>query len=529
MKRIAALALFSLALTTAAPARADLCAIDHAPAATLLLPYFEVDLGNPGGRTTLFSVNNAGDKAVLAHVVLWTDLAVPTLAFDVYLTGYDVQTINLRDIFATGVLPRTADKDRDPSDIYSPQGEFSFSDVSFPGCEGLPPQPLPASLADSLQRAHSGRPSSLFQNQCAGVDRGQPQVVRGYVTVDVVKRCTTLRPGDPGYFGPDGVAGFDNVLWGDFFQVDPGGRFAQGDSLVRIEASPDRFGPGSRTFYGRYVQGSGADGREPLATAWASRYLNGGPFDGGTDLIAWRSVPWAGSSFPCGTRPAGFPQAQQELIAFDEEENPAFTNQSFPGPPPPPVILTPFPGATTRVRVGGPDLPLPFNFGWILFDLAPFVNAPPDPYAQAWVGQVSSAQGRFSVGFQSTHLGGLCAADRCPAGQPAAVGELCVGPTTVGQPAHFSVTPQGCFSSLCTEVVHAGCAVQHDGPDFRLDALVCLQARDFGTCTPDCGGGGMARCDSGALAPGTYTARLGALALTFQVPSVTGSCVTAPP
>ena len=38
----------------------------------------------------------------------------------------------------------------------------------------------------------------------------------------------------------------------------------------------------------------------------------------------------------------------------------------------------------------------------------------------------------------------------------------------------------------------------------------------------------MARCDTGALAPGTYTARLGALALTFQVPSATASCVAAP-
>jgi hypothetical protein len=529
MKRTAALALFSAVLITAAPARADLCAVDHAPAATLLLPYFEVDLANPAGRTTLFSVNNAGDKSVLAHVVLWTDLAVPTLAFDVYLTGYDVQTINLRDIFTTGTLPRTADKDRDPSDIYSPQGQFSFSDVSFPGCEGLPPQPLPASLADSLQRAHSGRPSSLFQNQCAGVDRNQPQVVRGYVTVDVVKRCTTLRPSDPGYFGSDGVAGFDNVLWGDFFQVDPGGRFAQGDGLVRIEARPGGFGPGSRTFYGRYVQGSGADGREPLATAWASRYLNGGPFDGGTDLIAWRSVPWAGSSFPCGTRPAGFPQAQQELFAFDEEENVQLANQTFPGIPPPVVILTPFPGAANRVRIGGPDLPVPFDFGWLLLDLAPFVNAPPDPYAQGWVGQVSSAQGRFSVGFQSTHLGDLCAADRCPGGLPVAAGQLCVQPTAAGQPAHFTVTPQGCFSPLCTEVVHAGCAVEHDGPDFRLDALVCLQPRDSVTCAQDCSGGGTARCDSGALAPGIYTARLGALALTFQVPSATATCVGTPP
>src|SRR4051812_36865105 len=86
------------------PAVAKTCAVDAVPAATLLLPYFEVDLTKPGGRTTPLAVNNASDRATLAHVVLWTDLGVPTLAFDVYLTGYDVQTINLRDLF-TGSLP----------------------------------------------------------------------------------------------------------------------------------------------------------------------------------------------------------------------------------------------------------------------------------------------------------------------------------------------------------------------------------------------------------------------------------------
>ena len=37
------------------------------PGATLLLPYFEVDLDHPAGVTTLFSINNASATAVLAQ------------------------------------------------------------------------------------------------------------------------------------------------------------------------------------------------------------------------------------------------------------------------------------------------------------------------------------------------------------------------------------------------------------------------------------------------------------------------------
>ena len=46
-------------LGMAIPAGAVICTIDDVPAATLLLPYFEVDLANGNGITTLFSVNNA--------------------------------------------------------------------------------------------------------------------------------------------------------------------------------------------------------------------------------------------------------------------------------------------------------------------------------------------------------------------------------------------------------------------------------------------------------------------------------------
>jgi len=40
------------------------------------------------------------------------------------LTGFDVQTINLRNIF-NGVLPVTADLGADPADLVSNQGELS--------------------------------------------------------------------------------------------------------------------------------------------------------------------------------------------------------------------------------------------------------------------------------------------------------------------------------------------------------------------------------------------------------------------
>ena len=106
-----------------------------------------------------------------------------------------------------------------------------------------------------------------------------------------------------------GVASNVNQLWGDWFIIDPANAFAQGDNLVHIEAHdspfagtllPDGRGvntsnnPTGYTFYGRYVfpNGSpnGQDNREPLGTAWGARYLNGGPFSGGTRLVVWRDA-----------------------------------------------------------------------------------------------------------------------------------------------------------------------------------------------------------------------------------------------
>src|SRR3954451_22946129 len=101
MKKVLVFAALAFLLAMGGQAFAVICTIDDVPAATLLLPYFEVDLtgGQAGsGVTTLFSINNASATAVLAHVVVWSDLSVPVLDFNVYLTGYDVQSVNMRDI-----------------------------------------------------------------------------------------------------------------------------------------------------------------------------------------------------------------------------------------------------------------------------------------------------------------------------------------------------------------------------------------------------------------------------------------------
>jgi hypothetical protein len=422
MKRtVLCLALLGL-LALGGQAIADICTVDDVPAATLLLPYFEVDLDNANGVQTLFSVNNASATAVLAHVVVWSDLSVPVLDFNIYLTGYDVQTINLRDILVNGTLPRTASAGQDPTDTISPHGEFS-QDINFASCQGqLPPPTLPSTFITHLQNSLTGQSSAVLGNRCAGRDLDD-RIARGYITVDTVNNCTLRFPGDAGYFvaGGAGDVTNQNVLWGDYFYVNSGQNFAQGETLVHIEAdatNPETSVPGEYTFYGRYVAWTAADNREPLSTNFATRYINGGVFTGGTDLIVWRDSKVNQGAFTCpavlGTRPAWYPLGQEGIVIFDEEENPDVPT-TFPiSPQPPGQALTPFPAEAQRTAVDSSALPVPFDFGWLYLDLNTTVaaagnNPPEDPVAaQAWVTAVMDADGRFSVGFDAIQLDDAC-------------------------------------------------------------------------------------------------------------------------
>ena len=91
MKRLALSTALLSVLVCGSRATAELLTIDPVPAATLLLPYFQVDLqapvGDPNGPNTVFSVNNVGTTPAIARVTLWTDWGLPSLAFDLLLTG----------------------------------------------------------------------------------------------------------------------------------------------------------------------------------------------------------------------------------------------------------------------------------------------------------------------------------------------------------------------------------------------------------------------------------------------------------
>jgi len=416
-KTVSCLALLGL-LALSGQAVATICTIDDVPAATLLLPYFEVDLNNPNGINTLFSINNASATAVLAHVVLWSDLSVPTFDFNIYLTGYDVQTVSVRDIF-NGTVPRTASAGQDPGDTISPKGTFS-QDINFASCSGqLPPPAVPASFVTHLRASHTGLFSAIL-NGCAGRAFGD-NIARGYVTVDTVNNCTLRFPGDAGYFasGGTGDATNQNVLWGDYFYVNSGENFAQGETLVHVEASatnPETSVAGQYTFYGRYVNWTAADNREPLSTNFAARYINGGAFTGGTDYIVWRDSKVDQNAFKCGTLPAWYPLGEEQIVIFDEQETPELQTVPPFSPPPPGDFLIPFPAESQRTAVDGEDFPVSFDFGWIFMNLNTTVaaagsNPPEDPAAaQAWVTVVMDASGRFSVGYDAIQLDSACTA-----------------------------------------------------------------------------------------------------------------------
>jgi len=66
------------------------------------------DIALQPAATTLFTIQNVSRYPQIAHVVLWTDWSFPALDFNVFFTGYDVQGINLYDVFARGDFPPRA-------------------------------------------------------------------------------------------------------------------------------------------------------------------------------------------------------------------------------------------------------------------------------------------------------------------------------------------------------------------------------------------------------------------------------------
>lgn len=428
----------------------SLVTVSDTAAATLLGPYFEVDLSNPTGMNTIFSINNTGavtfltfgnppmtftdqngPTATLAHVVIWSDLGVPVFNFNVYLTGFDVQLLDMRQLL-NGNLPQTASAGQDTSDKISPKGPFS-QDINFASCNnqfapaptfnsiaGLPPAAMTAAQVTNLQTSLTGNPSPSVSGKCAGAVHND-NIARGYITVDTVNNCTNRFPGDAGYIAPGG--GGDQTfqsfqLTGEVFYVDQLHAVARGDTMVHIHAStgdPLVSTAGNYTFYGRYTNWNAADHRQPLPNTFAARYLSGNfagdppatvsaAWGGGTvpagstSLVVWRDSKTAQQYFVCGNLPSPYPLGQEDITAFDEQEHPqvASGNSLF-------AFGAAFPLATQVVRVGSAALPVSFNSGWVYLDLSNTINGNPNPpsdptAAQAWVQVIEqNFNGFFSV------------------------------------------------------------------------------------------------------------------------------------
>jgi Putative Ig domain len=336
---LAAALLFGAAAT---PSQALINSNDNVPAATLLLPYFEVDPASATSSTVL-TIGNRNAAEQLAHVTLWSDRGVPTFTFDVRLDGNGVKEIDLGALFRNGALPQS-------------------SAGGFGTCAGLlPAAALDATTLANLRNAHSGLASTLplVGGQCASTSHGDNRA-RGYATIDVVNACTGLVPGDSGYFvlGGSGIARNNNVLWGEQVSYNSAFGRAHGDALVHIEASAsdtDTDGTGDYTFYARRVGNTGADNRESLTTNWFGRYsLQDVLFD--TTALIWRD-PGAVAPFTCGAPPASIPT--NLIFAFDHQEDVAAGSS-----------VTSFPLATQSVRLSDPaQAAVPYTLGFVWYDL----------------------------------------------------------------------------------------------------------------------------------------------------------------
>jgi hypothetical protein len=395
--------------------------ISNRPGATLLLPYFEVDLDNPEGTTTLFSVNNSSATAIMAHVTLWSDMGIPVFAFDIYLTGYDAQPMNIRDILE-GTVPRTASAGQDPGDSSSPLTGISnkgvlSQDINFASCNGTLPYPaVPANYIAYMRAALTGQASSFHAGQCVGKNHGTPTIARGYVTVDTSTQCYLGFPSDPGY---QFVISQQNVMFGEYSYVNPSQDLSYGDTMVSITANqtdPD-FVPGGYTFYGRFNGFTATDYREPLATNFAARFVSPKDFKTvakarrravlppATELVVWRDTKVSNvNGFACGTTPGWYPLSQEDVTAFDEQENPET----------PTFSAAPFPAATQRVTVNDSNFALTASTGWLFLNLNTVVAGGgvglSDPTAaQAWVTVLNRVQqgpngGRYDVGYRAVRM-----------------------------------------------------------------------------------------------------------------------------
>ena len=375
---------FALILCMSPVASANVCAFDAVPAATLLFPFVEYDYAGGGvGGTTLISITNFSSEAQIVHLTLWTDYSLPILDFNILLTGYDVQTINIRDILAHGMLPITGGGDSPVGERPASHGPVSESNVlngnwikdlmavpestAVLNCnEGYPQECLDGIDGPTLALLEA----LLMQSQGAGAREystclDDPTSIVGtwwldpwfnaarktwmYITADVVTECTVMSPNDPSGDYMSLLSG-NNVLTGDVIHLDPINGFSEGLKAVHLEADADLRSVATPlvdpangvssgypiSYYARYGHGVAAPWqyREPLGTAWGFRYLSDDSNSAETYIRVWKGTSW--NEYLVDLELDSYDQDVSSFTAlnclaytyyaWDEEENVVYTN-----------------------------------------------------------------------------------------------------------------------------------------------------------------------------------------------------------
>lgn len=325
----------------AVSASAITCTIDQRPAATLLIPYFQVNMNPDGSKAsgansfdTLVTVVNASSANVLAHVVVWNNRSVAVLDFNIPLTGFDVYPMSMYDILSGNIpanLSTYYNTSQGPvaqevcqSNISGITGKYlsgplSGSDAVWSASTGwvrfIPSRT--AASNDNTAGSQYGTPAfpPSFANQVQQELDGQtcpfngapPQAplpvgsngvasLTGYITVDMANYCTFSDPSSASYWNTD-AAGWENDLWGDYIYISGSGVPTFGSPAIGLEAQSNDDGNGwnfsnqslngwnsattnetQRTFYARYWE-TGSDNTNPGAIGGdGGSTLNGSNF-----------------------------------------------------------------------------------------------------------------------------------------------------------------------------------------------------------------------------------------------------------
>jgi hypothetical protein len=437
MKRLLVLAALALMVTGTAFAQApNQCDIVNSPAATLLLPYFSVDFANADRTTavdTIFTVTNVSDIPAIAHVTVWSDWSFPVLDFNLFLTGYDVVGVSMYDILNRGTIPSTTIAGtttgvspvgaRSIVNSTSAVGNPNFSSSALTAClnqggQGVIPSQLLAQIRSGLTGG------GYFT--CAQVGDAHTNAV-GYVTVDVANTCSQSLPITETYYTTEIL--FDNQLIGDYQRINPSnatGNFAGGNPMVHIKAVPGGGPIGSFpstlpvTFYDRYTPDANrqADRRQPLPALFAGRYIGAGS-GFSTQYLIWREGnTGSDSDNDCTDYDANSSMPYNEVVRFDERENPFTQTTNCPVSP----CITPTVGlpetsaqsitGTSPSPIFPPNTASTDGGGWTYFNLdnpvggANFSN--PARASQNWVVVEMTAEGRYGVDFDAAYLGNGC-------------------------------------------------------------------------------------------------------------------------